>query len=501
MNTLKKTAYLGMVISTLALSGCLGGGGGSSSDVEDPIPLEQKTQAQRIADGDFKIAQADITANFAPIAGAQQFSGVLDGAIYRIEVPDSWNGTLIMWAHGFRGDEPTRLRVDNHPLREYLLSQGYAWAASSYSANFYDVRAGLVDTNKLALSFSDFTNLQPPLRYLISGFSMGGHVAGAAVERENKLALSQVDLDVNYEGSLPMCGVMGDTALFDYFGAYGLALLQFGGQAVSQYPITPAEAEEKLAGARDALWVDYDNNKGGDGLRQTAEAGGFYQTLLNLSGGERPIYPFSFGGFQPLLQSFVGSDGTVDGILDENIVDTTYIRYRFQSQQPGPNMPGAPDETGLTGTEVNFNSIIAQSIPVNNANPARDDGPRSIPSINGDFDVPVLTLHGLGDLFVPFHMEQIYRKRAIAFGNDDLLVQRAIRDTNHCTFTGPELVEAFDDWISWVDGGPAPSGDEILDPNVVADEDYGCKFTRANRLEGLGLPPQLVASNDCPTPP
>ncbi|MFN3579291.1 MAG: alpha/beta hydrolase, partial [Pseudomonas sp.] len=207
MNALKKTAYLGIVISAVALSGCLSGGGGGSS-IGAPavqVPIEEKTQAQRIADGDFKIAQADITADFAPIEGAEQFAGVLDGAIYRIEVPDNWNGTLIMWAHGFRGDEPSRLRVDNHPLREYLLSLGYAWAASSYSANFYDVRAGVVDTNKLALSFSELTGLQQPDRYLISGFSMGGHVAGAAVERENKLALAQVDLDVDYEGALPMC--------------------------------------------------------------------------------------------------------------------------------------------------------------------------------------------------------------------------------------------------------------------------------------------------------
>lgn len=499
MRALKKTAFLSVAISAIVLSGCLGGGGGGGgNDDPAPVPIEQKTQAQRIADGDFKIAEADITSGFAPIQGATQFSGVLDGAIYRIEVPQQWNGTLIMWAHGFRGDEPERLTVDNHPLREYLLSLGYAWAASSYSANFYDVRAGVVDTNKLALAFGRLTNLQEPDRFLISGFSMGGHVAGAAVERENKLALAQVDLDVDYEGALPMCGVMGDTTLFDYFGAYGLALLQFGEQDVSEYPITPEEAAEKIAGAQEALWVDYDANPNADGLRPTAEALGFYRTLQNISGGERPIYQLSFGGFQPLLQGFIGSDGTVDKILDDNIVDTTYIRYRPESQQPGPNMPGNPDASGLTQNELLLNSVIAQSVPDNNANPARTDGPPSIPRINGDFDVPVLTLHGLGDLFVPFNMQQIYRERAISFNNEDLLVQRAIRDTNHCTFTGPELVEAFNDWISWVDGGPAPAGDEILDPNVVADPQYGCQFTRANRLEGLRpTQPNLVASIDC----
>ena len=46
MNMMKKTAYLGMVISAVALSGCLGGSGGSSSNIEGPTP-----QQQRVTDG------------------------------------------------------------------------------------------------------------------------------------------------------------------------------------------------------------------------------------------------------------------------------------------------------------------------------------------------------------------------------------------------------------------------------------------------------------------
>ncbi|MBL8326643.1 MAG: alpha/beta hydrolase, partial [Rubrivivax sp.] len=34
---------------------------------------------------------------------ARQLWGVHDGAGYRMEVPDNWNGKLVMWAHGYRG--------------------------------------------------------------------------------------------------------------------------------------------------------------------------------------------------------------------------------------------------------------------------------------------------------------------------------------------------------------------------------------------------------------
>ncbi|SDU17067.1 hypothetical protein [Halopseudomonas salegens] len=486
MFSLRKTALIGLSVSAIALSGCLsGGGGGGSDDVVTPEP--QTPQQERIDDGFFFVADS-VVDDFEPISGTetQRFAGELDGAGYRVEIPPNWNGTLVMWAHGFRGEGP-ELTVDNPPIREHLIAQGYAWAASSYSANFYDVRAGVVDTNKLALAFSDITGAAEPDRFLISGFSMGGHVTGAAIEVENIQALSQVDLDVNYSAALPMCGVMGDTTLFDYFGAYGLSLFQLAGVGPDEYPISAEDAADRLAVARDVLWTDYDANKNADGL--TSEGLGLFATLQNLSGGARPIYQFSFGAYQDLLQGFVGTDGTVTGILNDNVVDTTYIRYRFQSPQPGPNMPGNPNEAGLTTAEQGFNSVIAQSIPDNDANPLRNDGPPLIPRINGEFDIPVLTMHGLGDLFVPFSMQQIYRNRAVAAGNGDLLVQRAIRDPNHCGFTSGEIIEAFDDLIAWVDQGITPDGDDIMNPAAVADSSFGCQFSRANRFAGTALAP------------
>ena len=79
---------------------------------------------------------------FAPLPGASASWGVHEGAAYRIEVPDDWNGGLVLYAHGLRGDcvEPTNFSpCDLRPglprgdLREVLLTQRFAWAASSYS--------------------------------------------------------------------------------------------------------------------------------------------------------------------------------------------------------------------------------------------------------------------------------------------------------------------------------------------------------------------------------
>jgi len=86
-------------------------------------------------------------------------------------------------------------------------------------------------------------------------------------------------------------------------------------------------------------------------------------------------------------------------------------------------------------------------------------------------------MHTLGDLFVPFSMEQIYRRRAIEVGTDHLLVQRAIRGRGHCEFLPGEVSTAFSDLVNWVLYGVKPQGDDILNPATVAAPNFGCRFT------------------------
>ena len=68
---------------------------------------------------------------------------------------------------------------------------------------------------------------------------------------------------------------------------------------------------------------------------------------------------------------------------------------------------------------------------------------------------------------------------------------RAIRGTLHCDFSPEELATAFDDLVAWVETGQRPVGDDVLDPNVVADPRYGCRFTR-------GAHPYFTAEIPCP---
>ena len=162
---------------------------------------------------------------------------MLNGAAYHVEVPASWNGKLVMYAHGFVGGGAA-LFVQDPTIRRFLIQSGYAWAASSYSKNNYDVRAGVEDTNALALNFTNIAALNSrllpaPSRIYITGHSMGGHITAAAIEDE---AFATANNKVKYAGAVPMCGVVGDTELFNEFGAMQMTAQDEAGLASS--PIT-----------------------------------------------------------------------------------------------------------------------------------------------------------------------------------------------------------------------------------------------------------------------
>src|SRR5262245_36223076 len=123
---------------------------------------------------------------FVPLTDAsgqpisQAFAGIRDGAAYRIEVPLNWNGDLVLYAHGFRGFGTT-VWVDSSPLRVYQVTHGFAWAASSYQTNGYDVGQGARDSHALIALFRDVFRHRARHVYM-TGASMGGHITAATIE-------------------------------------------------------------------------------------------------------------------------------------------------------------------------------------------------------------------------------------------------------------------------------------------------------------------------------
>ena len=385
---------------------------------------------------------------FGETAGipTQRSWGVHTGAGYRIEVPYNWNGSLVMWAHGFRGTG-LELTVDNHPLRVFLIANGYAWAASSYSRNSYDPAQGALDTHALTTFFNG--KFGKPTRTYITGASMGGHVTGIVAEQWPR----------SYDGAMPICGVLGDYELFDYFLDFNLAAQALSGVG-KLFPFAPDYLSATVPATKTALGPAFPF--------ALNPAGQNFKSLVQLrSGGVRPVFEQGFLFWNGVVPgNFMFGLGVGDGTLPRQpgvAVQNSDVVYQFDTNP------------ALSTAELDFNAAIQRIT----ADPQgrHINGISNVPPTTGDLHIPMLTLHTVGDLFVPFLMEQVYAERVAAHNASHLLVQRATRDFGHCSFTGPELVTTFMDLVKWVAAGVKPEGDNVLKPAAVADPNFGCTFT------------------------
>jgi hypothetical protein len=374
--------------------------------------------------------------------------GVSGGAGYRIEVPRDWNGVLVLYAHGFRGTG-LELTVSNPRLRAYLVTHGYAWAASSYSTNGYDVKQGVKDTHALGELFNGLVG--HPARTYLTGHSMGGHITGVAIEQYPGA----------YAGALPMCGVMGDDELFDFFLDYNLVA-----EALAGVPGTFPFPADYLTAVVPSIQAGLaaDGNPAHYPAALNARGQELRSVVMNLSGGPRPSFAISFAAWANFLFT-VGTTGGTIGVAPGNVQDNWATLYQIDSD---PAL--SPEEVALNAEVLRVKADPQGRHPQGLAN---------IPPITGRLPIPVLSLHTIGDLFVPFSMEQIYARRAAAQDAADLLVTRAFRDHNHCGFAVPEEERAFADLVEWVEHGVKPAGDDVLDPANVASATFGCQFSVA----------------------
>jgi len=481
-------AHLALRTAALLLAGSVfvaGCNGSSNNDDDRNTPPPSEPEQTRLHDErEFTVNEQSLAfdANTgalpglgpnAAVQGAARYYGIYQGiqgpAGYRVEIPQNWNGGLIMWTRGYGGESLTLSGVTpSIVFRNVVTAAGYAWATSSYSANFYDVRAAVEDTNKLALEFRDYllrdwsVEVDEPTQYLIAGGSLGGHTAAVLVEAET---LERARYKVNYAGAMPLC--QSEQNEFNWLGDYTLVAQHLAG-----YGDRPSS--EFLTLLPNILGTLFVAVEGDNAWVTTAQGDKLKEIARRLTGGERPIFDegFRVGSLQMAVLGTGGSDGTINGILAKPIYDNTDRVYRWTN--------GATPTT----EEVTFNESIERKAADPEANPLRNDGVRWLPLVQGNFNVPVLTMHTLGDFYVPFRHQQLYRERAEANGKGGLLVQRAIRAPSHCDFSAAEMTTALMDFLTWVNGGPKPAGDDVLTPEVVADPAYGCQFT--NNLGSTG---------------
>src|SRR5580658_4213338 len=135
----------------------------------------------------------------AQAAGVKTYRGKFsDGAKYLIQVPAKWNGTLLLYSHGYvvPGFSNPAADVGDPITGAYLLANGYALGGSSYASTGWAVQQALPDQIEVLETFKKLVGT--PNRTIAWGHSLGGIVTAGLVQRYSD----------RFDAALPMCGVV-----------------------------------------------------------------------------------------------------------------------------------------------------------------------------------------------------------------------------------------------------------------------------------------------------
>jgi hypothetical protein len=370
-------------------------------------------------------------------------TGTLGGAPYEIKFPTNWNGTLLVYAHGYvdKADHPgetdnrTPHASPNAALDPTLLGQGYALAGSAYADNGWAVKEGIHDTRALTSYFGQ--RFGEPSETLLWGFSMGSVVTFAEAEQANGL----------FDGYLAACAVgAGTPRAWDGALAHLLAYkVAFGMPALWG---TPGDVRDDL---------DYDTEVlpkliFADTL-DPAYVGKleFIRLVVQVAGpGTIPPPPIWF---------------TANGFFT-NMFFLTEAKAELERRAGGPpnqNLThhyslSAGEKAYLASLGVNADALLTQ---MNAEDYAADRSARNYAEhwadYSGKVKGPMLTLHTQVDTLVPPSHESAYRETIAAAGRSGDLYQAFTNGQGHCNFTGPQLLTAVSALDHWVKDGAKPT--------------------------------------------
>ena len=363
---------------------------------------------------------------FEALPGAKAYFGSYEGGVYHIEIPDKWNGELMLSSHGYvaaSGARGLELRVGQPLFREHLIQEGFAWAASSYRCNGYVPGQALLDTMALTGLFTKLNAGTAPRRIYLTGTSMGGHVT----------VLGMHEFPTAFAGGLAMCA--SGPELFDYDAAVSAAAEVVSGIQFQQG--NTREAAAKM------------NEMFGTPPNYTDKGRAMANIEIDLSGGPRPFAAEGLASGGRFASNVSSGAGSMSGSMSPASAVTTNINYKYAIDAA----------MGLTGDRMS--AMVRRKQPDMKYRDAMGPFDELVP-FDGKIERPLLTMHGTGDLFVPIHLEQTLNRAVTAAGEPDLLVQRIYRIAGHCGFNAGEEAKSFDDLVAWVRAGRKPEGDTIM---------------------------------------
>lgn len=357
--------------------------------------------------GVFMAKRADLPLPM-PVEGVE--TGKLGGAEYRIDIPKNYNGSLIMYCHGY-SPAPGKFEKDKEPnaLMKAFLGLGYAVAQSGYSKGGWAVEQAVVETEALRKHF--VSKYGKPKKSFVTGHSMGGTIT---------LAMAESFPDI-YDAALQLCGPTGPTQsmfqkrIFDMLVVYDY---YFPGMIGSPVAIT-----EDL----------------GQGLE-------FVQRVQK----ESTMFPDRLSAF--LKWSGLQTDSEMAQVV------TFFAAIQKELMERAGGNAFDNRNTIYQGTDNDV--LVNRGVKRYAAEPKAVAYLKKYYTPTAEPKKPILSLHTTYDPLIPSWSANTYGEMLRLNGGDALYVQRFVSRSGHCTFTPQETIGAFQDLVKWQETGVRPEAGE-----------------------------------------
>ncbi|WP_210588647.1 hypothetical protein [Streptomyces sp. GESEQ-35] len=368
------------------------------------------------------------------------------GAYYAIAVPDDWNGSLVVHAHGGpdlgTGSDPAR-SLDDLARWSVMVDEGYAWAGSSYRRGGYGTRMAAEDTENVRWLF--VREFGEPRRTYVHGQSWGGNVAAKVVETYGTRRGP-------YDGALLTNGVLaGGSRGYDY-----RVDLRVVYQYYCQNHPRPSEPQYPL-------W---------QGLRadSTMTAAGLRARLQECTGfasAPQDRTPLQ----QRNLDDILAVTKIPERTLESHLRFATFtfrdiVHSRLGDRNPfgnqGVRYSGSHDDAALNAGVERFTA---------DPSAVRDLSYDS--DLTGRATIPVLTMHAIDDPTAFVEHEAAYRASLEGAHRDRYLVQTFTREREHSELSDAEYANSVAALDTWVRTGRKPSPRSVSAACAAFDRTYG----------------------------
>lgn len=452
--------------TALVACGVLVAGCSGESDPADASPTASATPPSA--------APAPLDVPFTDCGEACE--GEIKDAKYRILLPTSWNGTLLLYSHGYRSPvsappdyAPVTTRAEPSPgyssggvpLARNLLARGYALAGSGWASNGWAVSDGVRANADLYEFFRE--TVGEPQRVYAWGDSLGGLVTMETAEAHPEWV----------SGAAPLCGVVGgivpnmDLAM-DV--AYAIRELIDPKLQLTGYASARAAGQEWIRAAQATVAQAATTRGRADvlalGLLADAELRTKSQDGSTVDSQVEAAVESALVGLR------FGTTGRwdVEERYGGNISDNTGTDYAARFS---PEDRALLDEVGGSGTAERIIAALADGRRVAAdaaaVKAARADGGEP----SGTIEVPTITLHTAADPLVTVQNQTLLRE---ASEPTEELVQLftvppdtypakpgAPYGAGHCEFTPDSRVGMITLLDEWVRGGQRPTDQSVVE--------------------------------------